>query len=190
FTKLPGEEQSQLTNRKDFLQHFFSYLLIVKMVNFASLLKSSLVAIVLSVATGHADEKLATCCERVNKNEITEPILGYLSQPARYPCVNAIIFQTGTGLYCSPVNALWVRRKIREFRNTKALSKTPSVVTSSTSPVSLLSIITSTPSPLSPSNLPPSSSSPFFTIISTMTSGDTFSGNEEEESSMSSATMW
>ncbi|MEQ2312436.1 hypothetical protein AMECASPLE_031010 [Ameca splendens] len=160
------------------------------MVNFASLLKSSLVAIVLSVATGHADEKLATCCERVNKNEITEPILGYLSQPARYPCVNAIIFQTRTGLFCSPVNAPWVSRKIKELRRTKALSKTPSVVTSSPSPVSLLSIITSTASPLSPSNLPPSSSSPFFTSISTMTSGDTFSGNEEEESSMSSGTMW
>ncbi|MEQ2195544.1 hypothetical protein XENOCAPTIV_014486, partial [Xenoophorus captivus] len=116
FTKLPGKEQSQLTNRRDFLQHFFSYLLIVKMVNFASLLKSSLVAIVLSVATGHADEKLATCCERVNRNEITEPILGFLSQPARYPCVNAIIFQTGTGLFCSPVNAPWVSRKIKELR--------------------------------------------------------------------------
>ncbi|KAM4544438.1 uncharacterized protein V3H82_022198 [Fundulus diaphanus] len=155
------------------------------MANFGSLLKSAVVAIVLVVASAHAD-RLATCCKKVDKNEITEPILGYLIQKENHPCVNAVIFQTGTGLYCSYIKAPWVHRKIKELRRAKAQSKT----LSSPSPVSLLSIITSTASPPSPSTMPPSSSSPFFTTDSMLSSGDMFSGNDEDETIMTSTTFW
>ncbi|KAM4534418.1 uncharacterized protein PAE49_022625 isoform 2-T2 [Odontesthes bonariensis] len=144
------------------------------MVNCASLLKCVLVAFILvSVAESGEDEKLASCCKTVNRREITEPVLGYLVQKASPPCVNAVIFQTESGLYCSQLNAPWVRRKIMELRKAKARATSPSALMSS--PVSLLSIITSTASPPSSSTpLSSSSSSPSFE-----TSGESFSGSEE-----------
>ncbi|XP_027860046.1 4-O-methyl-glucuronoyl methylesterase 1-like isoform X1 [Xiphophorus couchianus] len=174
------------------------------MIRFDGLLKAALVTVVWVVASGNADEKLATCCEKVNRNEITEPILGFLFQKANYPCVQAIIFQTESGLYCSQVKAPWVKKKISEYRAAKALK---SAASSSPPSVSLLSIITSTasapppsapppstappstpppsappPSTAPPSTLPPSSSSPFFSSASGVSSGDSFSGSEEDES--------
>ncbi|XP_027860047.1 uncharacterized protein LOC114136382 isoform X2 [Xiphophorus couchianus] len=154
------------------------------MIRFDGLLKAALVTVVWVVASGNADEKLATCCEKVNRNEITEPILGFLFQKANYPCVQAIIFQTESGLYCSQVKAPWVKKKISEYRAAKALK---SAASSSPPSVSLLSIITSTasappPSAPPPSTLPPSSSSPFFSSASGVSSGDSFSGSEEDES--------
>ncbi|CAM9163476.1 unnamed protein product [Lampetra planeri] len=88
------------------------------MVNCGSLLKSAALAIMLVVLaeSGSAAEKLATCCTTVTKKEITEPILGFLVQKANPPCVRAVIFQTGSGLYCSQISAPWVRRKITEFK--------------------------------------------------------------------------
>uniref|UniRef100_M3ZQX8 Chemokine interleukin-8-like domain-containing protein n=1 Tax=Xiphophorus maculatus TaxID=8083 RepID=M3ZQX8_XIPMA len=159
------------------------------MIRFDGLLKAALVTVVWVVASGNADEKLATCCEKVNRNEITEPILGFLFQKANYPCVQAIIFQTESGLYCSQVTAPWVKKKISEYRAAKALK---SAASSSPPSVSLLSIITSAasapppsappPSTPPPSTPPPSSSSPFFSSASGVSSGDSFSGSEEDES--------
>ncbi|KAG8009622.1 hypothetical protein GBF38_017983 [Nibea albiflora] len=85
------------------------------MVNCGTLLKSALVAIVLVVVVA-ADEKLAKCCETVSKQEITEPITGYMIQKRNPPCVRAVIFQTATGLYCSYLGAPWVQAKIAAFR--------------------------------------------------------------------------
>lgn len=88
------------------------------MISCGSLLKSALVAVILAVASGHpgkivlhwnkvvllfqlkvktcftclfSDEKLASCCKKVNKLEITEPILGFLVQKANPPCVQAVM---------------------------------------------------------------------------------------------------
>uniref|UniRef100_A0A3Q1AIE5 Chemokine interleukin-8-like domain-containing protein n=1 Tax=Amphiprion ocellaris TaxID=80972 RepID=A0A3Q1AIE5_AMPOC len=138
------------------------------MVNFGSLLKNALVVVVLVavVESGAAAEKLASCCKTVTNVEIKEPILGYLVQRPNPPCVRAVIFQTETGLFCSQVNAPWVRPKIVAFEKAKAKATTPSVA--STSPVSLLSIITSTASPSSsPTTLSSSSS---FTLLSSSSS--------------------
>ncbi|CAI5685898.1 unnamed protein product [Oreochromis niloticus] len=134
----------------------------------------ALVAVVLlAVTVSGSDEKLATCCKTVTNKEITEPILGYLVQRARRPCVNAVIFQTQSGLFCINGRAPWVRATIVAFEKAKAQSTTPSVVT--TSPVSLLSIITSTASPSSSSTALPSSSA-----TSEMSAGETFSESRNE----------
>uniref|UniRef100_A0A3Q2VMX7 Chemokine interleukin-8-like domain-containing protein n=1 Tax=Haplochromis burtoni TaxID=8153 RepID=A0A3Q2VMX7_HAPBU len=61
---------------------------------------------------GKNDVKLATCCKTVTNKEITEPILGYLVQRARRPCVNAVVFQTESGVFCINGRAPWVRAKI------------------------------------------------------------------------------
>ncbi|KAM6970957.1 uncharacterized protein LKV04_016687 [Tautogolabrus adspersus] len=162
------------------------------MENFGSLLVRMLVVLVLAavVQPGAATQKLATCCKTVDREEITEPILGFLVQRADPPCVQAIIFQTKTGLFCSQLNAPWVRRKISAFKKAKA-QETPSVVPSTK--VSLLSIITSTASPPSSSTPPPSSSfspssslpmssstHPSFASTSEMPADETFSGDKEE----------
>lgn len=113
-----SSQQRRLTRTKHFL-HFFPQS--VKMIRFDGLLKAALVTVVLVVASGNAgetgskwstfsfcvlfalnwkwlfkssssDEKLATCCEKLNTNEITEPILGYLFQKPNYPCIRAIMW--------------------------------------------------------------------------------------------------
>ncbi|XP_026220055.1 C-C motif chemokine 8-like [Anabas testudineus] len=116
------------------------------------MLKSVLVTILLvAVAeSGSIPMKLASCCVQVTKQEITEPILGYLVQiKSIRPCVSAVIFQTEKGLFCVHPRAPWVVPKIRAFeRGKRPTTPSPSV---SPSGVSLLSIITSTASPSPPS---------------------------------------
>ncbi|CAG5896071.1 uncharacterized protein ACNS7B_022989 [Menidia menidia] len=147
------------------------------MQNCARLMKCVLVAVVLvAVAECDPSEKLASCCTTVNKREITEPVLGYLVQRASGWCVNAVIFQTQSGLYCSQASAPWVRRKIMELRKAKANPTVPSGVKPSS--VSLLSIITSTASPSSSNPLSSYSSPPSFDSTSTETSGEGISGGE------------
>ncbi|XP_051266743.1 uncharacterized protein LOC127369412 [Dicentrarchus labrax] len=144
------------------------------MANCGTLMKSALVAIVLMavIHSGSADWKLASCCKKVNKLEITEPITGYMIQKPNRECVPAIILQTEKGLFCSPVRAEWVRRKVVAFEKAKAQATTSSVVPSST--VSLLSIITSTASSPSSSSLPSSLST------SEMPADETFSETDDE----------
>nr|AYE57147.1 CC chemokine SCYA116 [Epinephelus coioides] len=134
-----------------------------------SMLKSALVVIVLvaAVQSGVSAEKLVSCCKKVNNQEITEPILGYLVQQPNPPCVRAVIFQTKSGFYCSQLTAPWVRREVIAFEQAKARAAALAVVPPS--PVSLLSIITSTASPASSSSLPSSPST------SEMPAGETFS---------------
>ncbi|XP_030613074.1 A-agglutinin anchorage subunit-like [Archocentrus centrarchus] len=146
------------------------------MVNSGSLFALVAVAL-LAVSVSASNEKLATCCTKVTNKEIKEPIMGYLVQRARHPCVNAVIFQTQSGLFCSYVRAPWVLRKIVEFERAKARSTIPSAV--STSPTSLLSIITSTTSPPSPSTALPSSSS-----TSNTSPAETFSESRDERASL------
>uniref|UniRef100_A0A671YE09 Chemokine interleukin-8-like domain-containing protein n=1 Tax=Sparus aurata TaxID=8175 RepID=A0A671YE09_SPAAU len=159
------------------------------MANCGSLLKSALVAVVL-VAVIHSalavDEKLASCCKRVDKTEIKEPITGFMVQERNLPCVKAVIFQTKSGLFCKQFSAPWVHRKIVEYMKSKALASPSPVVPSSTA--SLLSIITSTASPASsstPSSSPPSSSPPLpssslpsLPSTSEAPAGETFSSDE------------
>ncbi|KAM6971577.1 uncharacterized protein LKV04_017138 [Tautogolabrus adspersus] len=128
--------------------------------NSREMLKSTFVALVLvaMVQSVSAAEKLASCCETVTNQEITEPITGYMVQRPNPPCVLAVIFQTQTGLYCSQLTAPWVRKKVVAFERAKAKATSSSVVPSSTA--SLLSIITSTASHPASSTPLPSSSSP------------------------------
>ncbi|KAK0143029.1 hypothetical protein N1851_018853 [Merluccius polli] len=118
------------------------------MVTCATVMKSLLVAAVVVVLSGQgsAVEKFADCCTQVDIREITEPILGFMTQRKSGSCVNAIIFQTETGFYCSKHDEPWVRRKIQALRAQKAQPA---------STTSLLELITSSSSP--PSTAPPSS---------------------------------
>ncbi|XP_078147546.1 uncharacterized protein LOC144543491 isoform X2 [Centroberyx gerrardi] len=123
------------------------------MASCGNLLKSALVVVVLVAlaGSGSAAEKLASCCKTVTNQEIKDPILGYLIQQRKLPCVLAVIFQTEKGLFCCQLNAPWVRRKIVDFekaRRTATSSSRPSPSTPST----LLSLITSTASPPSSSS--------------------------------------
>ncbi|XP_055364655.1 uncharacterized protein LOC114852868 [Betta splendens] len=125
------------------------------------MIKSVFVAVVLVTLaeSGLAAEKLATCCEKVTRDKITDPILGYLFQREPVlPCINAVIFQTEKGLFCVDPRAPWVLPKIQAFRKTKGQSTaSPSV---SPSHVSLLSLITSSAPGPSPSAPGSSSSAP------------------------------
>ncbi|XP_076737357.1 uncharacterized protein LOC143415823 [Maylandia zebra] len=143
------------------------------MANSGSLFALVAVVLLAVVECGSSAEKLATCCTKVTTTEIKEPITGYLVQTANPPCVQAVIFQTQSGLFCAYLKASWVRAKIVAFKKAKTRSTTPSVVPKS--PVSLLSIITSTASPSSSSTALPSSSA-----TSEMSTGATFSVSRNE----------
>ncbi|CAK6969268.1 uncharacterized protein LOC128382855 [Scomber scombrus] len=155
------------------------------MVNCGTLLKSALVAIVIVALadTGSAAEKLASCCESVTRQVITEPILGYLVQRRNPPCVQAVIFQTEKGLFCSQLTAPWVRSKIVAFEKAKAKATRSSVV--STTPVSLLSIITSTASPSSPSSSSTSTSTSFSSSSSSSSPSSSFTSQRPVDETFS-----
>ncbi|XP_078018811.1 uncharacterized protein LOC144458889 [Epinephelus lanceolatus] len=133
------------------------------------MLKTALVIIVLVavVHSGLAAERLASCCTRVSKQKITEPILGYLVQRPDPPCVLAIIFQTKSGFYCSQLTAPWVHRKVVAFEEAKARTAALAVIPP-------FPVTTFTASPVSPSTLLPSPS------ISTMPAGETFSERDNK----------
>ncbi|KAL4001368.1 TERF1-interacting nuclear factor 2 [Sarotherodon galilaeus] len=81
-----------------------------------------LLVMVLWVFFAKNEERLATCCKTVTNKEIKEPIWGYIVQRAKRPCVNAVIFQTQSGLFCINGRAPWVRAKIVAFeRSTQSV---------------------------------------------------------------------
>ncbi|KAK2886751.1 hypothetical protein Q8A73_020697 [Channa argus] len=96
------------------------------------MLKSALVAIVLVTLAEprSVGEPLRSCCTKVTRTEITDPILGYTIQhKLPSPCVNAVIFSTERGLFCAYPRAPWVAQKIRAFekaRHQTATQLTPS----------------------------------------------------------------
>uniref|UniRef100_A0A665WR89 Chemokine interleukin-8-like domain-containing protein n=1 Tax=Echeneis naucrates TaxID=173247 RepID=A0A665WR89_ECHNA len=115
------------------------------MISFGSPLKFALVAIFLVVLLeyGSTAEKVAPCCKTVSTEEITEKITGYTIQKAEPPCVQAVIFHTEKGLFCTYLRAAWVLPKIQDFRKRARAESTKAAPT----PVSLLSLITSTTAP-------------------------------------------
>uniref|UniRef100_A0A3P9CXU9 Chemokine interleukin-8-like domain-containing protein n=1 Tax=Maylandia zebra TaxID=106582 RepID=A0A3P9CXU9_9CICH len=73
------------------------------------------VLVVLAMSGSEAKNDFVTCCTTVSNKEIPEPILGYLIQRANRPCVNAVVFQTQSGVFCINGRAPWVRAKIVAF---------------------------------------------------------------------------
>uniref|UniRef100_A0A3P8PRK2 Chemokine interleukin-8-like domain-containing protein n=1 Tax=Astatotilapia calliptera TaxID=8154 RepID=A0A3P8PRK2_ASTCA len=72
----------------------------------------ALVAVVLVAVSGSDVSKVFECCKTVTSKKIIEPILEYRVQRKNPPCVNAVIFQTQSGLYCINGRAHWVQAKI------------------------------------------------------------------------------
>ncbi|CAI5670860.1 unnamed protein product [Oreochromis niloticus] len=101
------------------------------MVNSGSLsVLLSTVLVVLAMSGSEAKNDFHMCCTTVTNKEITEPILGYIVQRANPPCVNAVIFQTQSGLFCINARAPWVRAKIVAFKKARAQLTTASEVSS------------------------------------------------------------
>ncbi|XP_030204907.1 uncharacterized protein LOC115537267 [Gadus morhua] len=96
--------------------------------------KSMLLLAVVVALTGQGSavtQKFYECCTTVSRKHITETIVDYMVQERNPPCVNAIRFQTESGLwYCCKHNEPWVLRKIRQLRATKraALASGPSLL--------------------------------------------------------------
>ncbi|KAK6299582.1 hypothetical protein J4Q44_G00296150 [Coregonus suidteri] len=88
------------------------------MVTCGTLVKIWRAAVVIAAlsCSGTVDgEKMVSCCKTVSKKEVTDPITGYWTQDNNAPCVRAVIFETGKGLFCSYHREPWVRRKIQQF---------------------------------------------------------------------------
>ncbi|XP_008394658.1 putative protein TPRXL [Poecilia reticulata] len=152
------------------------------------MLKIALVAVVMAIVSANPGEKLFSCCKKVSKAEIKEPIIKFEVQRPNPPCVTAVIFTTQTGHYCSHPQAPWVFQKIQELRRAKAQSSTTQVVAStppstSSSSSALLSIITSSTAPPSSSSAgpsSPSSSSSSSSSASTNAESETFSASTDQ----------
>ncbi|KAI7792641.1 chemokine CCL-C24j precursor [Triplophysa rosa] len=59
-----------------------------------------------------------SCCREVSKARIPSDIklVGYKHQNALAPCVDAIIFYTESGKYCSDPKARWVSPRLRDLK--------------------------------------------------------------------------
>ncbi|CAI5685900.1 unnamed protein product [Oreochromis niloticus] len=82
----------------------------------------TVVLVAVAVSGSDAVSKVFECCETVTNKKIIEPILGYTIQHRNPPCVNAVIFQTQSGLYCINGRARWVRATIAAFEKAKSKS--------------------------------------------------------------------
>ncbi|XP_055784042.1 uncharacterized protein LOC129858823 [Salvelinus fontinalis] len=123
------------------------------MVTCGTLVKIWTLAVVIAAlgCTGTVDgEKLVSCCKKVSRTEVADPITGYWIQNYNAPCVRAVIFETEKGLFCSYHKLPWVRRKIQQFE----MARLSSTFLSLSSPTSLTS--TSTPTTTSLTSSPPS----------------------------------
>ncbi|KTF78653.1 hypothetical protein cypCar_00024624 [Cyprinus carpio] len=76
------------------------------------------IAVIMSVMiTGtNGQNKPIECCTTVSTKEITLPITGFKLQKREPPCVNAIIFFTAKGDYCSHWKESWVKQKVQELK--------------------------------------------------------------------------
>ncbi|XP_073669229.1 uncharacterized protein [Paramisgurnus dabryanus] len=70
--------------------------------------------------------KANTCCEKVSKNEVTDPIIGYRLQKLHLPCVKAVILETPRGKFCISPRAPWVREKLLQFKKAQKDKLIPS----------------------------------------------------------------
>ncbi|XP_068075499.2 uncharacterized protein isoform X2 [Danio rerio] len=72
-----------------------------------------LIASVIWCITNAKDMML--CCTSVSRLEVTDPIIGFRIQRESRPCVNAILFETERGAFCSSPRQPWVRSKVMQF---------------------------------------------------------------------------
>nr|XP_023656458.1 C-C motif chemokine 24-like [Paramormyrops kingsleyae]XP_023656459.1 C-C motif chemokine 24-like [Paramormyrops kingsleyae]XP_023656460.1 C-C motif chemokine 24-like [Paramormyrops kingsleyae] len=68
-----------------------------------------------SFAQREKSRRLSGCCTAVSSARIPYTITGYRHQKAMGLCVEAIVFQTNKGRFCSNPKALWVAKKIKDF---------------------------------------------------------------------------
>uniref|UniRef100_A0A3P9QIQ5 Chemokine interleukin-8-like domain-containing protein n=1 Tax=Poecilia reticulata TaxID=8081 RepID=A0A3P9QIQ5_POERE len=130
-----------------------------------NMLKIALVAVVMAIVSANPGEKLFSCCKKVSKAEIKEPIIKFEVQRPNPPCVTAVIRQ----------------RAKAQSSTTQVVASTPPSTSSSSS--ALLSIITSSTAPPSSSSAgpsSPSSSSSSSSSASTNAESETFSASTDQ----------
>ncbi|XP_065123169.1 uncharacterized protein [Paramisgurnus dabryanus] len=78
----------------------------------------SIIAVIMSVMIMGTNGRICLnrCCTSVSTKEITSPITGFRLQTRNGPCVDAVIFYTAEGRWCSHWKPNWVKQKIQEFR--------------------------------------------------------------------------
>ncbi|XP_073711235.1 uncharacterized protein [Misgurnus anguillicaudatus] len=70
------------------------------------------------------------CCTRVSTTEIASPITGFSLQKRNGSCVNAVIFYTAEGMWCSHWKESWVKQKVQELKKLQRQMITSTVSTS------------------------------------------------------------
>uniref|UniRef100_A0A673IRR6 Chemokine interleukin-8-like domain-containing protein n=1 Tax=Sinocyclocheilus rhinocerous TaxID=307959 RepID=A0A673IRR6_9TELE len=69
-----------------------------------------------------------SCCTKVSKAKVTDPIIDIRLQHESLPCVKAVIFETERGDFCCDPKQRWVREKVKQFfraQRNKHLTSTP-----------------------------------------------------------------
>ncbi|KAI2645076.1 C-C motif chemokine 24 [Labeo rohita] len=95
------------------------------------LMRSLAVAVVLAAVTWTTTAeyiKVNSCCTKVSKAEVTDPIISFKMKEESLPCVKAVIFETKRGYFCSDWRQPWVQKKVKQFfraHRNKPLSSTP-----------------------------------------------------------------
>ncbi|RXN37088.1 C-C motif chemokine 21-like protein [Labeo rohita] len=82
------------------------------------LMRSLAVAVVLAAVTWTTTAeyiKVNSCCTKVSKAEVTDPIISFKMKEESLPCVKAVIFETKRGYFCSDWRQPWVQKKVKQF---------------------------------------------------------------------------
>uniref|UniRef100_A0A8C1LTV8 Chemokine interleukin-8-like domain-containing protein n=1 Tax=Cyprinus carpio TaxID=7962 RepID=A0A8C1LTV8_CYPCA len=91
----------------------------------------AVVVVITSViwTTTAADPQVVySCCTKVSKAEVTDPILNIRLQRESLPCVKAVIFETKQVEFCCDPRQRWVKEKVKQFfraQRNETLTSTP-----------------------------------------------------------------
>ncbi|CAG5896069.1 unnamed protein product [Menidia menidia] len=88
---------------------------------FVGLILLSIYSCIHSFAAHYPAGKNRPCCVSVFKKNISTLVTGneYREQPAKYPCVNAVIFTTTEGQVCADPGASWVKKQIVNMKKVR-----------------------------------------------------------------------
>ncbi|XP_026116486.1 C-C motif chemokine 8-like, partial [Carassius auratus] len=105
-----------------------------------TLMRSLAVAVVIAsmiwTTTAQVQKPKYSCCTKVLRDKLTDPIINIRLQPESLPCVRAVIFETEQGDFCIDPRQSWVKEIVKQFFSSAQRNKP---LTSTAPPTSSIS---------------------------------------------------
>ncbi|XP_066501960.1 C-C motif chemokine 24-like [Hoplias malabaricus] len=117
-----------------------------------SLTTVAIIAFTIFTMTGaqKVAEKVSPCCVSVSTSPVPEPIIGFSLQQRNPPCVQAVIFKTEKGHFCTDPRQFWVQKKVKELMKSQKTTVSPNTVTTTPMPTNSVPMNSESPRSVSP----------------------------------------